>query len=460
MFRRYAFAFVIIVSFVLLTACGSSRSGGGSPFVVGTSKVSLTMGDAPPAGVTVLAFQIAVTGAVLNATGSTASLVSSPTTLELGRLLVETAYLNTASVRANTYNSVAFTFANPKLTIYNGSGAAIGLCAARAICQLTPTLSPASVTYSSAPFPLAVSINSPLGLVLDFNLNNSLQSDLSINPSIAVSQLTPSGANGLLEDENILGKITAISTANNQFTVQNGLSGLSFTFTVDSGTTYADFAGSSFSSLAVGQIVEVDAHLLAAGTFQATRVSLKESSIQGMLEGVVTSVDSATQFKIVVTDEQPDVLGIAVGDPVTVSIQSGPSFEIDAHDLTIPVRLTFASAADLLVGQSIQVRPLPSTVGPSGITTPTDRVRLRRSRFTAQVFLKADPNFTVNNLPGLFASTIPAISQIQARTSAQTAYQGVTGFAALNLGDTVSLRGLLFKTLGDPTLVADAVRKR
>jgi hypothetical protein len=272
--------------------------------------------------------------------------------------------------------------------------------------------------------------------------------------------LTRSGTNGLLEDENILGKITAISTANHQFTVQNGVSGLSFTFSTDSNTEYADFAGSSFSSLAVGQIVEVDAHLLADGTFQATRASLKESAVEGMLEGVVTSLVDNTHFKIVVTDEQPDALGIAVGDPVTVAIQSGPSFEIDAHDLTIPVGLTFASAADLLVGQSVQVRPLLSTIGPTGITTNTDRVRLRRSQLTASVFLKADPNFTVNNLPGLFASATPVISQIQVRTSAQTTYQGVTGLAALSLGDTVSLRGLLFKTLADPALVADKVRKR
>jgi hypothetical protein len=210
----------------------------------------------------------------------------------------------------------------------------------------------------------------------------------------------------------------------------------------------------------VGQIVEVDAHLLAAGTFQATRVSLKESAVQGMLEGVVTSGDSGTQFTMVATDEEPDVLGVAVGDLVIVTIQAAPSFEIDTHGLTIPIGLIFASAADLLVGQTVQVRPLAVTAGASGTTVGTDRVRLRRSRFAARIFLKADPNLIITNLPSLFASVTPAISQIQARTSAQTTYQGVTGFAALNLNDTVTLRGLLFKTFGDPTLVTDKVRVR
>ena len=51
----------------------------------------------------------------------------------------------------------------------------------------------------------------------------------------------------------------------------------------------------------------------------------------------------------------------------------------------------------------------------------------------------------------------------QVQTSAQTEFEGVTGFAALNLNDTVSVRGLLFKNIGVgtlPPLVADKVRKR
>jgi hypothetical protein len=189
-------------------------------------------------------------------------------------------------------------------------------------------------------------------------------------------------------------------------------------------------------------------------------VSLKESSSHGMIEGTVVSVDSATQFKIVAYDEEPTLAGVAVGDRVTVTIQSGASFDIDTDGLTIPGGLSFGSAGDLLEGQSVQVRPLSIAAGASGPIAGTDRVRLRRSRLTASVFLKSDPNFTVNNLPGLFAGATPLITQIQAQTSNQTVFEGVAGFFALNLGDTVSLRGLLFKTLGDPALVADTVRKR
>ena len=119
----------------------------------------------------------------------------------------------------------------------------------------------------------------------------------------------------------------------------------------------------------------------------------------------------------------------------------------------------FATSADLLVGQSVQVRPLSVAAG----TVATDRVRLRRSNFTASVFLKSDPNFVVNNLPGLFASAAPPMTQIQVNTSTQTIYQGVAGYTALIVGDAVSIRGLLFKNVTPgtpPPLVADTVRKR
>jgi hypothetical protein len=87
---------------------------------------------------------------------------------------------------------------------------------------------------------------------------------------------------------------------------------------------------------------------------------------------------------------------------------------------------------------------------------------LRRTRLTASVFSISSPNLIVNP-PSLFGSATPAITQIQVQTSDQTKYQGVIGFTALSLNDTISVRGLLFKNVAPgtpPPLVADTVRKR
>jgi hypothetical protein len=45
-------------------------------------------------------------------------------------------------------------------------------------------------------------------------------------------------------------------------------------------------------------------------------------------------------------------------------------------------------------------------------------------------------------------------------TSTQTTFDGVTGAPALNVGDTVSVRGPMFMASGTATIVASKVQKR
>jgi len=71
----------------------------------------------------------------------------------------------------------------------------------------------------------------------------------------------------------------------------------------------------------------------------------------------------------------------------------------------------------------------------------------------------APPNFSVDTLPALFTSV--GISSIHVQTSSNTDFEGVSGVTALADGNTVSLRGLLFKNGAlSPKLVAKKVRKR
>ncbi len=129
--------------------------------------------------------------------------------------------------------------------------------------------------------------------------------------------------------------------------------------------------------------------------------------------------------------------------------------------LTVPSDVSFATANDLLVGQNVQVR---RRAGSSGTSIVTDRVRLRSSRFTATVNTKLNAtDFTVDNLPGLFANQLPSVNTIEVRTQSQTDFKPAgTSVASLNAGDLVSLRGPLFKRIvaGNPVLVAKKVRKR
>ena len=460
---------IILVSAIslLLAGCGGSTTTSSS-LTPGSVPVSLTMGDTPPSGVTVLSFEIGVTGAVLQQSGNTVSLLNSPVDVELSNLQTGTTLLNTGGAPAGTYQSIQITFANAELTIQNNSGATVGGCANGQVCELKPSISPATVTYSGAPFPLTLSVNSPTGLALDFNLDQSIQGDLSISPSISFTQLqatSESEGEQLDHFDDLSG--TVMSVGNNQFTLQNS-SGMSFVIGVGSNTQYEDFSQSgctagNFSCMAQNQNLEVSVGLMSGGSLVAKEIQLEGDNNAEDLKGVVVSIASPTQFNMVVLDEIPDITGIQVGNPITVTIQSGATFQVDNNlGLNIPSTDGFASVADLMVGQEVQVNRV--SAGSTGTTVATDQLTLKPSEITASVdAIQSSSAFTLNNLPGLLINANPSVSQISVLTSSGTTYEDVSSVGGLSAGDSVSVKGLLFKTVTTPEvadLIAEQVRKR
>ena len=465
MLRSRIAAFVFLATLLFLSACGSNQNNNLTDIPPGMSAISFNMSDAPPAGVTVLSFEVTVNSASLQSGVGSVSLLQAPMEVEVKKLETETAFLNTSNVPPGTYNSISVSFSNPELTILNNSGSAIGSCANGSICELKPPIGTGTVNFSGSPFPITIMAGQSMGLLLDLDLNNSIQANLSINPAVSFTLRPATQPTGQLEEiEDIFGKVTGKDVANNQFTLEVR-GGQSLTIKVDGNTEFKDFDGmgmqNSFASLATGQAVEVDLRLMAGGMLLAKKVELEEEEEnEEELEGTVVSVDLTTTpptFKMVVMDEVPDIPGLDVGNLVTVTVQNGAEFRIKEGDLTVSSSLFFATPADLMAGQNIQVR-LRS--GSSGMSVLTDRVRLRMSRFTAKVKSKSGDIFIVDNLPSLFTSANPPVNEIEVRTSAQTNFNNVGNVGALNVGNTVSLRGLLFKTAGDPVLVASKVRLR
>src|SRR4029077_8482330 len=125
----------------------------------------------------------------------------------------------------------------------NHSAMPIGSCAINSVCELSPSFNPSMATISSSPFPITISQNSVVGIRLDFNVRSSLQTDLSINPTVTIKNLTQrqdSDAGMEMEQVDELdGQVTAV--ASNQFTLMNERSGQSFTVSVDASTVFEDF---------------------------------------------------------------------------------------------------------------------------------------------------------------------------------------------------------------------------
>ena len=454
----------LIFAAVFMAACGGGTTS--TPLTKATT-FGLTIRDNPPAGVTVLSFEIEITGASLQpSSGSAVALLTSPVEIELEKLQTSSAFLSTQGVDPGTYDSLTLTFANPEMTILNQSGQPIvigtQICANGQICELKPQLNASSTTLSSAPFPLTVSADVPVGLALDFDLNSSVQNNLSINPVLTAAQVAQSPDGELEEEQELVGQVTAVGSG--QFTLQNNSTGQSFNIMVTSNTQFSDFsqvgcATNDLSCVKTGQIVEVDLALMGTGILSAKEVQLEQGANFDELQGTVVSINAASnQFQMVVLDEEPIINGAPVGSVVTVNIQAGASFQVETDGLTIPSGLSFASVSDLLAGQDIEIRALSVSSGVGGSSADTDLVSLHAGQISGTVSAISAPNFTLTNLGSLFTGA--GINQIQVQTSSATGFEHVANVSGLTVNDAVSVEGLLFKTAGDPALIAKEVRKR
>jgi hypothetical protein len=468
--KKFAFfAAAVLSAAMLVIGCGG---GAQTTSPLAAHSVSLSIRDNPPMGVSVLSFEINVTGASLqpsDASKPPVSLVSSPIEVELTQLETEKAFLDATNAPEGSYSSISLMFSNPELTILNQTGQPITMgtqtCLNGQVCEFKPSLNQSAVTISSAPFPVTVSASAPIGLVVDFDLNSSIQNNLSVTPAVTLAAVPSQPSNGEIEDlEGLTGRVQSVSSTG--FALQDNTSGQTFNINVDSNTRFEDFnqvgcATNNFSCMQVGQIVEVE-HLLVmdSGTLLASEVQLNDAVNEEQLEGIIVAVNAANnQFQMVIEDEEPAVLGVSVGNSVMISINAGAQFAIDSDSLSnaIPSGVSFASVNDLLIGQQVKVRAVVVSSQLTGTTVSTDRVTLHASQLTGIVSTVNAPNFAVNNLSPLFTSN--GINQVQVVVSSGTEFEGVSGSSALATGNNVVLRGLLFKTAGDPVLVAKKVRR-
>ncbi|HEV2489347.1 MAG TPA: DUF5666 domain-containing protein [Candidatus Acidoferrales bacterium] len=484
------------ISAILFFAAAIEGCGGYSsmnpPPGAGTVPVSFSVKDNPPSGVTVLAFEIQITGASLNlmtsySGGQSVPLISHPEDVELEHLQTDSALLANLNVPPGTYNSVTMTFANPEMTILNQTGSALTLggqsCATQQVCEFSPALNQASVTVQTptAPFPITLSANSPVALRMDFDVNASVQSnDLSITPTVNLKQLpAPSGMGGDDgDDTEMIGQITAIDPTHQTFTLQVGLMGTTSMIATNSNTEF-DFDGScpadNFSCLQMNQIVKVEVQQMSDGSLTATDVEIFAPPSMFLLRGTVAAINTtAGTFQIVVFDDgafiPPTMSKVTLGIPLTIDVAPQATFSVDANGLTLPAGLNFASFSDLMVGQGVRIHPtaLSSSGMPPTFTITTDQVQLVRSEVTGTISAinasGTPPTFTLGMLPPLFTNA--GISSIQVDVLSATQFESddsavnVTGISNLSTNNLVSVGGLLFNTTGTPTLVAEKVDLR
>lgn len=502
------FTFVTAVAASMMAGCGSSvmTSGGTGPSGA-TAPVSISMTDDPPAGVSVLFFQVSLTGATLtSASGTSVSLLdnNTPIQIDVSQLKALTAFLNNANVAAGTYTGLSLTFANPKLVVYNTSDTALGSsCAVGSICQLAPTIdNSATVNFSGAPFPMTVSANTPLGLLVDFHLNTVIQQDLSVNLGVAngitLSQLPAVAASAVPPFGWLTGTVGTVNTSQNDFTLVT-FWGKTFTIDVNSNTAFVDgppcASPGTLTCLQPGTPLQVhvasvegDGDLLAAELIWIA----SGTTNQQIVEGTVIWFD-AGHIKLLLHSQFPSATAVPLGGVATVAIDSGAGFSIDSNGFTLPSGAVFSNFENLTYGQDLRVAvdsgslscAISNIVGPNWgpptfCTFSTKNVQLEPSQMTGTISAISAPNFTLARTEG--APCVPLsdgsvacpasmiLIQTQVETTSQTAYQGFNpdSFSGLAVNDVVSVRGwiieqdngMLDTAMTPPYIVAQSIRLR
>jgi hypothetical protein len=161
------------------------------------------------------------------------------------------------------------------------------------------------------------------------------------------------------------------------------------------------------------------------------------------------------------------------GQRVTVTVPpTGVAYAIDSGSFAIPSGLTFATAANLMVGQEVLVVVVPgsvTTTGGSGSSTPiggpaattftTSSITLEPSQITGSVGAWAPGTtstliFTLSTYPNYFvppsttAGAPPILSPININVdlTSATTFTNLTpdSISGLAVGDVVSVKGWLF----------------
>lgn len=483
MLRNKAWLFLVLACALASSSCTLHRpngGGGGGGGGGGTATVSFTLvADTLPANPSILSFKVSVSSVVLTPTSGTAlTLTPANPVVELMRLQSDTAFLGTlSSVPSGSY-TVKVAFSNPEITFFNDTASAItagsASCASASVCVFSFS---ASGTPTVGSFTVNVSPSGKQGIGFDFNLNNAISlssGTLSVNfnpssPVLSAFTLPRSNANLGANELDLVEDFTGVVSLNgsNSVTLTSLTRGTltatvaSTNFDTDpSGTLCPTGTATLMGCISANQIASMDAILNSDGTFSIREIEPLFSTQQDIVEGIVFSINSPTQFSIAVTDRTQAasnslIGGLKTGDLLTVNIPSPQPFFVDTKGLLVPAGskglfqgLTDTSAIRDGQAVAIHVTAFTAANGTTIASAIASTVTLRWSRLTASLTGAMQPaQINVDAVPSYFFITPSSIFATQVFTGTLgadgvTNLDGVTTAASLNASLPVALRVL------------------
>ena len=467
--RKYL-VFAVLAAVLSLSSCsGVHNRCVTNCGVNGNANLSVSISDTPPANTTILSFTAPIVGiALISSTGTQVSVFSSnpAANFELTRLQSDSdVVITNASVAADRYTSLAVTFAGPSGVLINASGAAVGTCAAGAVCSIS-----GAATTVTVPVNITLNSNANQWLDLDFNYNNAIDTSSSIKINLglanvlAVSTSTPVGvpSGDFANVDDFTGRVTAVSTSS--ITLSSTARG-SLTAAINSSTQFFDPQSppqcsggvANLQCIQVGSIVSLQGVLTNTGSIVATSLDVIDSSKTPAdeVEGTIypSNCNGGANFGMILSDSSITTSGSPLasagfGTGVCLTVSPTATFPVDFGILTgqpgLPVT-GFTNANDLLAGQTVRAKITGVASGTNGINATATAMILRFSRLTGTVGTVSTAGFSISGLPSYIAA-FTAAAQVQTYQNA-TLFEGVS---TSGLQGTASISALFFNPSTSP----------
>jgi hypothetical protein len=286
------FVFALLALSMMELGCGSNSSTTGKNAQPGN--VFVTGEDAPLSSV--IGFNVTLNSITLNGQdGTTATVLSTPETVDFARLIGLRSPLSFNSVAADTYVSATFVLANPVINYVD-------------MTQNPPALNTINGVFPSSQNPYTVTVNFPTamvvgssglaGLKMEMDIRDSLATDgngnlvisnntVAVNPVIYVKATHASDPDAQITD--LTGGLASVTASSNSFVIQ-GPYGRQLTVYVNSSTAFN--SGWNINNMATPAIVGVQGYFQADGSLMATSVEVITTS-QSFISGRVLQVSGS-----------------------------------------------------------------------------------------------------------------------------------------------------------------------
>jgi hypothetical protein len=494
-----------LLSVLLLAVLSASACSGPKPGTVclacnaGEGTIALTMvADTLPANPSLLTFQISITSITFTPSSGTATTVNlSPAlTVDLMRLQSDTVFLGTfAKIPAAQYTSVTLTISSGSITFLNDTNTTLSSCPASTICPLSLAAGNPVATFS-----YAVSQNAVTGIGIDLNYANTVTisgSTLAANFSntnvLSAFTLPRAGSNLSAGQLDLIEDFTGVvSLGNPTVTVTSasatGRGALTANATTNtnldtdpSGTLCTSpTQGTVSSCVSSNQAASMDVVLNSDGTLSVQEIEPLLATLKDTVEGIVVSINSNTQFVLVVTDlipaAQNSLIGsLNIGSGLTVNIPNPNPFLVDTKGLLLQNNFggnfsnfhgqTNTSAIHLGQTVAVHVTAFTAAVGSTIASSTADTVTLRWSRFTTTTSVNSSPAFSITGFPSFFGASGAAQAQTFLGTQGAdgvTSLDGVPTTTNLIVNNPVAMRALFIENSGGtlvPAFFAAKVRQ-